>query len=126
MNTPENLIYSKDHEWIKIDNGEYYIGITDYAQGELGDVVFMELPNVGEKVSRGDTVGTIEAVKTVADVYSPISGEIIKVNSLLENQPDLLNSDPYGDGWIFLIRSDESIDENIGLNFSQYKDFIGQ
>ena len=126
MNIPEDIKYTKDHEWIRFDNDMATIGITDYAQGELGDIVFMELPNLGKKVSRGDTVGTIEAVKTVADVYSPISGEIIKVNSLLENQPDLLNSDPYGDGWIFLIRSDESIDENIGLNFSQYKDFIGQ
>ena len=126
MNIPGNLIYSKDHEWIKNNNGECYIGITDYAQRELGDIVFMELPNIGTQVSRGDTVGTIEAVKTVADVYSPISGEIIMVNSLLDNQPDLLNSDPYGDGWIFVIRSDKSMDKNIGLNSSQYKNFIRQ
>ncbi len=125
MNIPENLIYSKNHEWIKVNNTDNCIGITDYAQRELGDIVFMELPDVGKKVSKGDVVGTIEAVKTVADIYSPISGEVIEVNSLLEDKPELLNSDPYGKGWIFLIKSDKSTDESIGLNSSEYKDFIG-
>ena len=87
MNIPENIFYSKDHEWLKIIDRNFYIGITEYAQSELGDIIFMELPEVGLKISKGDSIATIEAVKTVADVYAPISGEIIDINSDLENSP---------------------------------------
>ena len=125
MEIPDNLIYSEDHEWVRVNNDYCHIGITEYAQAELGDIVFMELPNIGSKISKGDVIGTIEAVKTVADVYSPISGEIIDVNSLLEEQPDLINNDPYGDGWIIIIKSDKNINNSDGLNSSQYKNFIG-
>jgi len=104
MNIPEGLKYSKEHEWIKVDDNVGTIGITDYAQGELGDVVFVDIdPHQGE-VNAGETFGTIEAVKTVSDLYAPCSGKIIELNSKLEDDPDLVNSDPYGDGWLVKIK----------------------
>ena len=124
MKIPDNLLYSKDHEWIENIDNSCRIGITEYAQGELGDIVFMELPEIGLKVKEGDVIGTIEAVKTVADVYSPISGEIIDVNSNLENNPELINEDPYVNGWIVNIKAENSIDSSEHLNASQYKEFI--
>ena len=124
MKIPDNLLYSKDHEWIKNIDNSCRIGITEYAQGELGDIVFMELPEIGLKVKQGDVIGTIEAVKTVADVYSPISGEIIDVNSNLENNPELINKDPYVNGWIVNIKAEDSVDSSEHLNASQYKEFI--
>ena len=92
---PDDLSYTKDHEWIKIENGIATLGITDYAQGELGDIIFIELPEVGDSVQAEDSIGTIEAVKTVADIYSPMNGEILEVNINLEDNPDSLNTDPY-------------------------------
>jgi len=126
MEVPDNLLYSKDHEWIELVNDKFRIGITEYAQGELGDIVFMELPEIGLKVVEGDTIGTIEAVKTVADVYAPISGEIININTDLENDPELINKDPYARGWIVSIKTDKEIDSSKYLNASQYKEFIGK
>jgi len=126
MEVPDNLLYSKDHEWIELVNDKFRIGITEYAQGELGDIVFMELPEIGLKVVEGDTIGTIEAVKTVADVYAPISGEIININTDLENDPELINNDPYANGWIVSIQADKEIDSSKYLNASQYKEFIGK
>lgn len=125
MDIPEKLLYSKDHEWFDVNNDSCKIGITEYAQGELGDIVFMELPDIGLKVSKGDSIGTIEAVKTVADVYAPISGEVIEVNSDLENSPELINNDPYKDGWIVVIKPDNPIDPSSHLSADKYKEFIG-
>jgi len=126
MEVPDNLLYSKDHEWIELVNDKFRIGITEYAQGELGDIVFMELPEIGLKVVEGDTIGTIEAVKTVADVYAPISGKIIDINTNLESDPELINNDPYANGWIVSIQADKEIDSSKYLNASQYKEFIGK
>ena len=126
MKIPDNLLYSKDHEWIENIDNSCRIGITEYAQGELGDIVFMELPEIGLKVKQGDVIGTIEAVKTVADVYSPISGEIIDINSNLENNPELINEDPYTNGWIVNIKAEDPVDSSAYLNASQYKRFIAK
>ena len=126
MEVPDNLLYSKDHEWIELVNDKFRIGITEYAQGELGDIVFMELPKIGLKIVEGDTIGTIEAVKTVADVYAPIPGEIIDINTDLESDPELINNDPYAKGWIVSIKADKEIDSSKYLNASQYKEFIGK
>ena len=104
MNIPSNLQYTKDHEWAKIENGVATIGITDFAQGELGDIVFVEFLEVGESFNAGDVFGTIEAVKTVTDLFSPISGKIVAINEGLDNDPGKVNSDPYGDGWLVKIR----------------------
>jgi len=104
MNVPDSLLYTKDHEWIRVE-GEYgYIGITDFAQGELGDIVFIEIETLGETLKKEDVFGTIEAVKTVSDLFMPVGGEIVEVNPYLENSPDVVNKDPYGNGWMIKIR----------------------
>lgn len=100
MNIPENLLYTKDHEWIKVEGNSGIIGITDYAQGELGDVVFVDIdPNL-KQIKKGQSFGTIEAVKTVSDLFAPCDGKVTEINSQLANTPELVNSDPYGDGWM--------------------------
>ncbi|NLA22958.1 MAG: glycine cleavage system protein GcvH, partial [Candidatus Marinimicrobia bacterium] len=104
MKVPANLKYTKDHEWARIEDAVAVVGITDYAQSQLGDVVYIDLPKVGDVVARGDVIGTIEAVKTVADIYSPVSGEIVAVNSALKDASELVNKDPYGEGWIASIK----------------------
>ena len=125
MNIPSNLQYTKDHEWAKIENGVATIGITDFAQGELGDIVFVELPEVGMSFNAGDAFGTIEAVKTVTDLFSPISGKIVAINEGLDNDPGKVNSDPYGDGWLVKIRLSDP-DEKDGLMSSiAYEKIIG-
>ena len=125
MNIPSNLQYTKDHEWVKIENGVATIGITDFAQGELGDIVFVELPEVGKSFNAGDTFGTIEAVKTVTDLFSPISGNIVAINEGLDNDTGKVNSDPYGDGWLVKIRLSDT-DEKDGLMSSiAYEEIIG-
>lgn len=125
MNIPSNLQYTKDHEWAKIENGVATIGITDFAQGELGDIVFVELPEVGKSFNAGDTFGTIEAVKTVTDLFSPISGNIVAINEGLDNDTGKVNSDPYGDGWLVKIRLSDP-DEKDGLMSSiAYEEIIG-
>tara|TARA_B100000963_G_scaffold350864_1_gene361687 strand:- start:814 stop:1191 length:378 start_codon:yes stop_codon:yes gene_type:complete len=104
MNTPKHLFYTKDHEWINIhDNGTATIGITDFAQGELGDIVFVELNEIGDLCEKEETFGTVEAVKTVSDLYAPLDGEIIEINEALEDEPELVNDDPYGQGWMIKI-----------------------
>jgi glycine cleavage system H protein len=100
MNIPENLKYSTDHEWIRVEGNEAYLGITEFAQGELGDIVFVEVETVDEELAQGDVFGTIEAVKTVSDMLMPVSGTVLEVNPMLENKPEVINKDPYGDGWI--------------------------
>ena len=123
MNVPENLFYTKDHEWIQIDDNIAIIGITDYAQGELGDIIFIEFPEIGAEFSQGDPMGTIEAVKTVADLYSPISGRVDEINSSLEDEPDMVNRDPYGGGWIVKLTSIPNDQSNL-LSFKEYKSLI--
>ena len=123
MNIPSDLLYTKDHEWIKIENGIATVGITDYAQGELGDIIFIELPEIGDSVQAEDSIGTIEAVKTVADIYSPMNGEILEVNINLEDNPDCINTDPYDSGWIIKLNNFTNNDENY-LTPDQYKSLI--
>ncbi len=123
MNIPSDLLYTKDHEWIKIENGIATVGITDYAQGELGDIIFIELPEIGDSVQAEDSIGTIEAVKTVADIYSPMNGEILEVNINLEDNPDSLNTDPYDSGWIIKLNKFTNNDDNY-LTPDQYKSLI--
>lgn len=103
MNYPENLKYTKDHEWIRVEGNEAYVGITDYAQSELGEIVFVDVQTVGEEIAQGETFGAIEAVKTVSDLFLPVSGEVLEFNEALEDQPELVNNDPYGEGWIVKI-----------------------
>jgi len=104
MNLPENLLYTKDHEWIRIEGDTGYVGITDFAQGELGDVVFVEIETLGETLKKEEVFGTIEAVKTVSDMFMPVGGEILEVNPALADSPDLVNKDPYGEGWMVKIK----------------------
>jgi glycine cleavage system H protein len=104
MNVPENLLYSKDHEWLRIEGNMGYIGITDFAQGELGDIVFVEVETIGETLGKEEVFGTIEAVKTVSDLFMPVSGEVLELNPLLEESPDIINKDPYGKGWMVKIK----------------------
>ncbi|MEF8873121.1 MAG: glycine cleavage system protein GcvH [Candidatus Thermoplasmatota archaeon] len=119
---PDDLVYSKDHEWIKVDDGKVRYGITDHAQDELGDIVYVELPEEGEKVEKGDMVGVIESVKAVSDLYIPISGEIMEVNKEVESEPELLNEDPYGEGWIAVIEiADEGEVESL-LSAEEYEE----
>ena len=125
MNSPANLLYTKDHEWIEIEGNTCKIGITDFAQGELGDIVFMEMLEVGDNLKVGDSAGTIEAVKTVADVYSPIDGTISKINEKLIDNPELINSDPYGEGWIVMLDISDDVDNYSFLSAEEYKKFVG-
>lgn len=104
MNIPQDLLYTKEHEWVRMEGDTAVIGITDYAQGELGDVVFVQLPSVGAKFQQGQAIGSIEAVKAVADIYSPLSGEIVEINVALNDKPEITNQDPYGQGWIAKIK----------------------
>ena len=114
MNVPDQLRYSSDHEWLSRDGSRVRIGITDYAQDALGDVVFVQLPNVGDAFSSGDTIGEVESTKSVSDVYAPISGTVVAVNDALVDSPQLLNEDPYGEGWICEIElSDEAQYESL-------------
>ncbi|MBN2518989.1 MAG: glycine cleavage system protein GcvH [Bacteroidales bacterium] len=103
MNIPGNLKYTKEHEWIKAQGNEAIVGITDYAQGELGDIVFLEIETVGEELGKDEVFGTVEAVKTVSDLFMPVSGKVIEFNTKLEGTPELVNKDPYGEGWLIKI-----------------------
>ncbi|HDJ33202.1 MAG TPA: glycine cleavage system protein GcvH [Bacteroidetes bacterium] len=103
MNIPKNLKYTEDHEWIRVEGKEAFVGVTDFAQGELGDVVFIEIETAGESLGKGEAFGTIEAVKTVSDLFMPVSGKVEEVNPDLENSPEIVNKDPYGKGWMIKI-----------------------
>jgi glycine cleavage system H protein len=104
MNVPVNLLYTKDHEWLRVEGNMGYVGVTDFAQGELGDIVFIEIETVGETLKKEEVFGTIEAVKTVSDMFMPVSGEILELNPALEESPDVVNKDPYGKGWMVKIK----------------------
>ena len=114
----KNLKYTKDHEWVRLEDDIAYVGITDFAQGELGDIVYVEIETLNEKIEMGDVFGTVEAVKTVSDLFMPISGEVIELNEKLESEPELVNSDPYGDGWMVKIKIDNisQLDELLDLD----------
>ncbi|MBC7485854.1 MAG: glycine cleavage system protein GcvH [Cytophagaceae bacterium] len=125
MNFPENLKYSKDHEWIKVE-GEYgYIGVTDFAQNELGDIVFVEITSMGQVVKSSEIFGTIDAVKTVSDLFMPVSGEIVEINPAIEKTPELVNSDAYEKGWIVKIKLQDAAELNDLMDASAYKKSIG-
>lgn len=126
MNFPENLKYTKDHEWILIDGETGTVGITEYAQGELGDVVFMVLPSIGKEVKAGESFGTVEAVKAVSELYSPVSGIMIEVNTNLETQPELVNKEPYDGGWIIKIRIANKTELDNLLDAVNYRKLIGK
>jgi len=124
MKIPDDLKYTKDHEWIRIKNDEAVIGITDFAQHELGDIVFVEVETVGETLDKEDVFGTIEAVKTVSDLFMPVAGELLEFNEALADEPELVNKDPYGDGWIIKLKITDSSQLDDLLSPSQYKDVI--
>ncbi|MBD3386274.1 glycine cleavage system protein GcvH [candidate division KSB1 bacterium] len=124
MNVPENLHYTEEHEWISVSDNIITVGITDYAQGELGDVVYVELPEEGEEFAQMDTFGTIEAVKAVSDLFSPVSGKVVKINSALADSPEIINKDPYGDGWMIQIELENKSELDQLLNAEQYKEKI--
>ena len=124
MNVPANLKYTKDHEWIKVEGSNAVIGVTDFAQGQLGDVVFIEIETQGETLAKEEVFGTIEAVKTVSDMFMPVAGEILEVNPKLTDSPDAVNKDPYGDGWMVKIKITEPAQLNELLTPEQYKELI--
>jgi len=120
----EQLKYTKEHEWIRVEGEIATMGITDYAQGELGDVVFVELPGVGTKINQMQPFGTIEAVKTVADLFAPVSGEVIEINALIESSPAIVNSDPYGQGWFIKIKIADKSELKSLLSYNEYLPLI--
>ena len=126
MNIPKDLKYTKDHEWISIDGDVATVGITDFAQRELGDIVYVEVETVGETLEADDVFGTVEAVKTVSDLFLPVSGEILEFNDSLEETPEDVNSDPYLKGWMIRLKVNNKDDLNKLLNSEQYKDLIGE
>ena len=126
-NVPQDLRYTEEHEYVKAaeEPDTVYIGITDYAQGELGDIVYVELPKVGAKFGRHDVFGTIEAVKAGSELFAPVAGEVVEVNTRLDGEPALVNSDPYGDGWMIRIRRDDPSDQSGLLSAEEYKGKVG-
>jgi glycine cleavage system H protein len=124
MNIPEGLKYTKDHEWVKIEGTTAIIGITDFAQGELGDIVYVDISTLGQQLNAHEIFGTVEAVKTVSDLYMPVSGKVLEINPLLENSPEKVNEDPYGDGWMIKVDVKDGTD-NL-LTATEYKALIGK
>ncbi|SDE67263.1 glycine cleavage system protein GcvH [Riemerella columbipharyngis] len=125
MNTPSELKYTKDHEWVKIEGNVATVGITDFAQGELGDIVFVDVDTVDDSLAAGDVFGSVEAVKTVSDLFLPVSGTITEFNEALQDEPELLNSDPYGKGWIVKVSVASDVDLSELLSADQYLEVIG-
>ena len=124
MNIPEGLKYTKDHEWVKIEGNKATVGITDFAQGELGDIVYVDINTVGQEINAHEIFGTVEAVKTVSDLYMPVGGKVLDINPVLDGSPEKVNEDPYGDGWMIKIEIKGSTD-NL-LTATQYKELIGK
>jgi glycine cleavage system H protein len=124
MNVPENLKYTKDHEWVKVNGDIATVGITDFAQGELGDIVFVEIETVGETIEKEETFGTVEAVKTVSDLFMPMSGEIIEKNEALDDSPEDVNKDPYNKGWMIKVKISAPSEYDDLLNAATYKELI--
>jgi glycine cleavage system H protein len=126
MNIPADLKYTKDHEWIRLEGTTATIGITDFAQGELGDIVYVDISTVGQDLSQHDTFGTVEAVKTVSDLFMPVSGKVLEVNAALDGSPETVNSDPYGAGWMVKVEISSTAEVDALLSADQYKELIGQ
>jgi len=125
MNIPEELKYTNDHEWVKVEGDEATVGITDFAQGELGDIVYVEIETEGESIEQGEVFGTVEAVKTVSDLFMPLSGEVTAFNEELESSPETVNSDPYGEGWMIKIKLSDKSQLDQLLSAADYKDLVG-
>ena len=124
MNVPENLLYSKDHEWVRIEGDVATVGITDFAQGELGDIVYLDIETVGESLEQGEVFGSVEAVKTVSDLFMPIGGEVIEVNEEINDTPEVVNSSPYENGWLVKIKLSNSDEKDSLLKTDEYKSLI--
>jgi glycine cleavage system H protein len=124
MNFPENLKYTSDHEWVRIEGEFAYVGVTEFAQGELGDIVYVDITGEGEELAQGESFGSVEAVKTVADLFMPLSGEVVEINSLLEGEPELVNSAPYGDGWMVKIKMSNASEADELMDVNAYKETI--
>ena len=125
MTVPENLKYTAEHEWVRVEGNEIVVGVTDFAQGELGDVVFIEIETEGEILSKGDTFGTIEAVKTVSDLYMPVDGEVVEVNAALEDTPELVNSEPFDGGWMIRVKISDPSQLDDLIPAGEYEKMIG-
>jgi len=125
MNFPEDLLYTPEHEWVRIEDGTAIVGITDFAQKELGDIVFVEIETLDEVLSKDEVFGTVEAVKTVSDLFIPFNGLILEVNELVEDEPELVNTDPYGDGWMIKVEVEDESQLNDLLSSEDYKRLIG-
>jgi len=126
MNFPEHLRYTKEHEWVRVDGGVGTIGITDYAQGELGDIVFVELPSKGTKLEQGKTFGTIEAVKAVSELYSPVAGVVLEINKSVQETPEIVNKEPYEGGWMIKVKIDNPSEIDALLSVEAYKKLVGK
>lgn len=124
MNLPEELKYSKEHEWVRVEGNRAYIGITDFAQSELGDIVFVELPEEGDDVSQDDTFGSVESVKTVSELYSPVSGKVVEVNRELEDAPELVNESPYEKGWMIVVEMSDSSELEKLMDANAYEKMV--
>jgi glycine cleavage system H protein len=124
--TPKELKYTKEHEWVRVEGNRAYIGITDFAQSELGDVVFVELPEVGTEIEQNSTFGTVESVKTVSDLYVPVSGKVVEVNTELVDSPELVNEDPYGKGWMIVVEIKDAAELDALLTADQYEASINE
>ena len=125
MNIPAQLKYTTDHEWVRIEGDMAFIGITDYAQGELGEIVYVDVPTEGETVAAGEVFGSIEAVKTVADLLMPVEGEVVELNAALEDQPELVNNDPYFEGWFIKLKLAEPAKVETLMDAAAYSSFLG-
>ncbi|NLD24950.1 MAG: glycine cleavage system protein GcvH [Bacteroidales bacterium] len=126
MNFPENVKYSTDHEWLRVEGNEAFIGITDFAQEELGDIVFIDITTEGETVEKGEVFGSVEAVKTVSDLMMPVTGEVLEVNKKLEDAPELVNKEPFEGGWIIKISLQHAEEVDALMSAAEYKEFIGK
>lgn len=125
MNIPANLRYTSEHEWIRVEGNEAFVGITDYAQSELGEIVFVDVNTVGENVAQGEVFGSVEAVKTVSDLNMPVSGTVLEFNEALNDQPELVNNDPYGEGWMIKVTVDNPAELDTLLDAASYEKLIG-
>ncbi|HJV47448.1 MAG TPA: glycine cleavage system protein GcvH [Bacillota bacterium] len=124
MNFPTNVKYSKEHEWVRVEGNKAYIGISDFAQSELGDIVFVELPSVGDEVSQNDSFGSVESVKTVSELYAPVSGKVVEVNSQLEDSPELVNSSPYDQAWMIVVEMSDAAELDSLLDATAYENMV--